>query len=553
MPTNHGVIGTDGIQPVYDPNSNWKWWGLHEVYMGTIGEGKYVPKVKDYVIDPGNFTVYIVDHLDPVTLIPTLREVRVQTSGAFTESDILLGVGPGTQSDTYRIYYDKSVYPYLLQVDTRLKVAGTMTRYCKIFRGSDLGGTGEVISKIFDNSGNFVSENVPLELAAIDSHVNHSIKIVSVASCTEDLKDAEIVTAVFYSDNGHVVSKRQLLVENTTFIRTVNVSKKYVTHISLECPFLSQSDDHLIEWPLNITMNSLNLMGIVHYSNGETLRLPVDGNKFSMDGLDHHLSSIVGQRAGLSLRYSLSPNEIAYASVGVDTHAVTEAYSIVTVNANTSYELKLFVYPEWVGVEAGYRLRWWLLNLDRNMLFDVTPYVSIDGLMGAYDPKAYGYLQKKQVSINLRDVSGAFKNFRHTQIVDINLFSPPDPLTTSWTVSHESHSTRPHYGVDVYAKRVYSTTLNISSGFETQEDWLENIYYRTYPLVNQVRELRPPTPTHFVVMFDGTEQEFPINEWDKDILTSGVIQPFTMVYVKFIRKTSSGNLILNISGMMIRP
>ena len=553
MSTSHGVIGTDGIQPVYDPDGLWKWWGYHEIYTGTVGQGKYVPKVNDYVVDPGNFTVYIVDHLDPVTLIPTLREVRVQTSGAFTETDLLIGVGPGTQSDTYRVYYDKSVYPYKLQVDTRLKVAGTMTRYCKIFKGSDLGGSGTVISKVYDSSGNFVSENVALELAAIDSHDNHSIKIVAVCHTTEELADGEIVTAVFYSDTGHVVSKRQLLIENTTFIRSINVSTKYVTHISLESPFLSVADDHLLEWPLNINMNALNLMAKVHYSNGESIRLPVDGTKFSMDGLDHHLSSIVGQRADLSLRYSLSPNEVAYASVGVDTYAVTEPYSIVTVNANMSYELKLYVYPEWVGMEAGYRLRWWLLNLDRNVAFDATPYVSIDPLFGAYDPKAYGYLQKKQVSVNLRDVSAAFKNFRHTQIVDISLMSPPDPIVTSWTVSHESHSTRPAYGIDVFAKRVYSTTLNVSSGFTDKEDWMEHVFYRTYPLINNTRELRPPEPTHFVVMLGGTEQEFAIEDWNKDIITAMALTPYSIVYLKFIKKTPTGNLILSVSGMMIRP
>ena len=345
-----GVSGSlDGIVPIYDAEAKWTIWNRDEIYTGERGERKFVPKVLDYVIEPPTFTTWIVDSLDPITLIPTLREIRpANMSFSLSETDILFGVGPGTQSDTYRVYHDTSTMPHILAVDARLRIAGTMSSYVKLFKGPDLGESGRVISKVYDSNGHFVSENIPLELAAIDSHTNYSIKVVAVCHTTEDLVDGEIVTAVVYNDQGHVVSKRQLLVENTSFIRSVNVSTKYVTSIALECPFMSQTEEYTINFPLNIPLNALNLVGVVNYSDGSSIKLPVNGDKFKIFGLEQYLSSIVGQKLDLVLSYALSPDEIAYAGIQTDQHYVTEAYTLQTINPNNSYTVKLFGYPKWI-------------------------------------------------------------------------------------------------------------------------------------------------------------------------------------------------------------
>ena len=131
-----GVVGTDGQVPIYNPNGRWSWWSINEIYMGAAGANKYVPNVNDYVVDPTTFTVYIVTLIDPVTLIPSLNEVIPSAfNTGLSNTDILFGVGPGTQSDTYRVYLDTTVTPYTLAVDVRLRVAGTRTSYCIIYKG----------------------------------------------------------------------------------------------------------------------------------------------------------------------------------------------------------------------------------------------------------------------------------------------------------------------------------------------------------------------------------------------------------------------------------
>jgi hypothetical protein len=549
-----GVVGTDGKIPVYEPDGRWCMWDIKEIYRGQTADNTFVPKIRDYVIDPETFTTYIVDDLDTITLIPTLREIRpANMSYSFSETDVLFGVGPGTQADTYRVYLDTSVMPHVLAVDVRLRVGGAMTSYAKIFRGSVIDGTGTVISKTYDGSGQYVSDNVGLELAAIDSHVNHSIKVVKVCHCTVPLTDGEIVTIVLYNDAGHVVSKRQLLVENTSFIRGVNRGLKYVTHISMGSAFMSPTLDKTIEYPLNVPINALNLMGTVHYSNGETLQLPVDGSKFRIMGLEQYVSSIIGQKMDLVLSYALSPNETAYAGVGVSGNFITEPYNLVTVNPNNSYTVKLFGYPVWIDASNGYQMRWYLFNLDRNVFFDVTQHVTFSQNTGPYDPKAYGYMQRKNVTLNLRDVSGVFKPFVHTQTVEIVLNGEPQTDATSWTMSHESNGNRPVFGRDLFAKRKSANTINLSSGLTTQESWLTRVYKETFPLVNPNTEIDPITPTHFVLTFNGVSTEYPVADWDEDITVTGSVVAFKTAFLRFIKRTASGDQLLGMSALILRP
>ena len=105
------IIGTDGKNPIYDEDIPHRIWLMDDIWLGDSAEGKYVVKPKDlvYEIIGGNTTLYRVVSVDEETLIPTLKETIIKVDNAtFLEADILFGVGPGTQADTYRVYIDKS-------------------------------------------------------------------------------------------------------------------------------------------------------------------------------------------------------------------------------------------------------------------------------------------------------------------------------------------------------------------------------------------------------------------------------------------------------------
>lgn len=560
MPNNI-LQGTDGVVPLLSTPGFWRMWGLPNVYVGTVGQNKWVPNVADYILDPDTFTVYKVTAVDPTTLIPTYIQINLANSNySLSLADVLFGVGPGTPADTYRVYLDTSVIPHTLAVDMRMKVAGSSASYARIFRGSDLSGTGQVISQVFDNSGNFLTDHVPLELVGIDNTTNYSIKTVAVCNCNIAMQDAEIVTIVIYSSNGTVLSKRQCLVENTSFIRSLNSSQKYVTGVSLITPFLSTTDANTIRMPINLPLNSLNLQGLVSYSDGSSVILPVDGSKFRVFGLDQFVASMVGQNFPIVLNYILGSNEVGYGvtsngTLSSDGKTFNTTYNLITTTVNAAYNVKLFGYPVWSGNPGtGYTMRWFLFNLDRNVYFDVTSQVNYSTNTGPFNPTLYGVIQSKDMTINLANVSGTFQPYTYSQMVNIVLQEAPNGMTTPWLMSNDNIPSHTAYGANLLAttSSLTNNVINVSCGKTTLTDWLNAVYYSTYPLVNPVTETVPPVPTHFEIIQGNLSTEFTIDQYINPSL-SVAAQPhqYDTVFIKFIKRNSTGDLQLSVAAMLV--
>ncbi|WP_233875023.1 hypothetical protein [Paraburkholderia adhaesiva] len=142
--------GTDGGVPIRSPdNSLWQIWAYQNLWLGAAGTNKYIPKVNDYVCDYTINEWWRVTLIDPITYVPTLVPLTTTPNEAMTEGDLLQGVGPGTMADTFRVYLDTSVIPFILAVDGRLwypgpdVVRGGLTRSDSHLRF--LSGTSEAI------------------------------------------------------------------------------------------------------------------------------------------------------------------------------------------------------------------------------------------------------------------------------------------------------------------------------------------------------------------------------------------------------------------------
>lgn len=550
MPDTVNILGIDGNSPILD-TGRWTTWSISDVYMGSVGLNKYIPKVNDHVVDPETFTTYIVDSIDPVTYVPTLRKIVPNMVDGSIQPEYLIAPPGVTQSDSYRVYLDTGVTPHILAVDSRLKVAGSMSSYAKIFKGSDLGGSGTVISRMYDSQGQDLGENIPLETVALDNSTNYAIKSVPPCRTNEKLLDGEVVTIVIYSDNGHVVSKQQCLVENTNFIRGLNPLEKSISHIELSTAYLSKTDPTLIEFPVGTPIESLPMMGIVHYTDGSTLRLPVNGDKFIVYGLDQYVASTIGQRITLVLTYKLSPEEKLPGSTD---NVITKEYTLITMDVDNSYKVMIQSYPEWKGPTIGYIPRHFLLTADRNGWWDITDKVTFEENYGPYSPSNYGVIQKKALTVNLKDVDPTYKDFNHVQRINYLLESPPDGMQSNWQVDMVANGDTLSYGKDLYAKKPNGTveTITVDSDITDVNAWLDRVYYKSDPVVDTAYEDKPPRPTHFVVMYKGEEVMRSIAEYTNLIRLSNSVDLYDNIYLRFVRLDASGNEItLGISGLQI--
>lgn len=556
-PTTTPVTGIDGRVPIYDKDGRWTTWSIHELWMGQQGYRKYVPNVKDHVVEPETYTTYIVDHVDPVTLIPTLREIKpAGVSFTFSEDEVLLGVGPTAPSESYRAYLDRSTTPYTMNIDRRCYVPGSAAKFARVFRGSYISGDDNVISKVFDANGQFVSDRVGLELAMLDSHqINqHTLKIVNTFHTTEGMLDGEVVTLVVYTEDGHVCYKRQLKVENTSFIPGVSTGQRYVAGISLESSYLVSAQDAQLEFPLNLPLSSLDLMAIVHYSDGSTMELPVSDPRVRVEGLDQYVSNIPGHRMDLVLFYQLAPGESTLNTADYVLGKVRKRFTLTTSATNYAHAVQLMGYPIWQSDVLGYRMQFWMFNLDRTFFQDVTQYVEWSERTGPFDPKGYGLLQQREVSIDLSKVSRSFKSRRHIQVMDIVLLAPPNQGAVGYTMAHVSDTSYPPYQGSLRIKPEATGELfRIDNGITDLQQWLSQVYYSTRPLADPTSETSAPRPTHVIVRQDGDTTTIPITLFNSLLTLGRRLTPYSTATLTFIKRTSSGDMYLGISAMLVNP
>lgn len=541
--------------PIMDPNRGFKTWSLSEIYTGPLGTGRYVPNPDDLILDwsQGFYRVNSVDYTNGISHI--IPWALPRDSHTDDDEDLLLSAGPGYASEAYRCFIDTKVMPHSLSIDSRLHVYGSQNSYVKVFKGTNIGVNGEVISSFFDSSGTLLGENIPLELVETDDTHNISIKAPMVGYTTSRLDDGELVTVVVYNDEGGAVSIAKLVVMNTSFIRTTDREKLYITGISLKSPFLSTTDPRVLEYPINIPTRSVPVYGVVHYSNGHSAEHPIDGTKFNLFGTENFTSSIVGQKIPLVLTYKLSSNEYSYnASVG-NTYHISETYQATTTKVDQSYGVKLYAYPVWIDAITGYKLEYFLYNLQREHFYRVTHLVELNVNSKAFDPVEYGTMQELTVAIELDKVSGRFGKFRHVQTLGVSLLSRGDENRTCWNIRYAPGQS-PLYGDNIMARmefiNVNNWKMRIDNNFGSKDEWLRNLYYQTLPLHNPMLESTAPEPTHYKLVFAGRKIEFKVSEWNKEVVVPNDLSTGQVLYIEWIRRTVGNDLQLGVSGLRVQ-
>lgn len=528
-------------------------WNIDDLYTPGKDRG-HVPQIKDLVYDLSDGWRRVTG-VNPDTGIWTSVKWNPIPENPDTDVDKLIGVGPGTVSEHYRVFINDKVTPHVLSVDGGLHIYTESASYVKVFRGTDIGNSGQVISAMYDQQGNFVSENIPLTLAAMPDRSNVSIKAVASAFTNTKLNDGEIVAVVVYNAEAQPVYVNHLMVKNASIIRTTDASMKYIRELSLESPFLSPTDPSKLVYPINMPVENLNLMGKVTYSDGSTSRLPVDGTKFSIFGLDNFIATIEGMTIPLVLTYHLGDDEYNYIGEPTPERTISKQYSATTGKFDGAFSVKLFAYPVWISQAAGYALEYRLYTGDREDYYNVTNLVQMTSESREFDPILYGVKQKIAVAINLRSVDTRFANYRHVQTFEVTLRARGDDATQdNWTVGFSSNQNPPYGQGMVAAARFINTgnwELDLSCGCQTLEEWLDRVFYRTEPLFDPTMEARAPAPNVFVVQVGNHQIEVPISMWNTLITAHEMPAEGKLIYLHFAKRNSTTDLQLGVSGLIV--
>lgn len=540
---------------IIDPDRRYTEWGIWEIYTGPTGPGSYVPNVDDAVRD-WNMGFFRVATVDYTTGMSTLVHWDSFNANKTVETvDVFLGVGPGYQSESWRVYLDTRVMPHVLEVDRRLHIYGTQVEYFKVFKGTDISDSGTVISAFYDAGGNLLGENIPFEIVRTPDANNLAIKAPMTGYTSYKLYDGELVTVVAYNNGGSKIGHYKMLIDNTSLVRRTDAFRKYVKGIRLETPFLSESDPTLIEFPINVNAATVTMQGVVEYSDGSLARVPVtDGSgKFQVFGLTHYVPTILGQTVPLTLNYRLSEDEYAYTQGPTYNESITERYRAKTVAADKAYSIKLYAYPVWQDDINGYTLDFWLFNLDRQEYYRVPKgLVQVHAGSRNFDGLDFLSTQRVTFALSMNELDGKYTTYRHVQTIEISLKAPGNEDRTNWTLRYTPGSMI-EYGNDLKAAVTFintnNWTIDIGNGYNSKEEWLRHTYEAVEPLYDDQVEVEPPAPTHFIVHTARRQTEFSIDQWDQALNLYYDLNEGETLFIRFIRRTVVNDLQLAVIGL----
>ena len=530
----------------------WTYFHIKDIYTPD-GTGRFVPNVGDKVFDPtvGDLLVISVDY---TTGISVRQPWSPPAQGHDSEEDILLGSGPGTISESFRIWLNPSTIPHTLSFDSRLFAHGSAPSYVKVFRGNDISEAGQVVSAYYDQNQNYLGQDIPLEVVGRNQITNIAIKTPKTGYTHYDLVDGEQVTAVVYDDAGGPRSRHNLLIHRSAVVRKPSDADKYIVNISIESPFLSPSDPQTIQFPINMPVQNLNLIGVVTYSDGTVRRLPIDGSKFALHGLNEFVATVEDQTVPLVLSYALSPGEYSYiTNPSVDDH-ISVMYKARTTAMDGAYSIKLFVTPVWVDRLNGYRLEYYLYNLLRDTYYNVTNNVQMATESSAFDPILYGTVQTLAVAVNLKSVDPRFTNYRHVQTFRLALMAEGNDQTqTNWWLAY-TPGQDPVYGEDIRADahmvNAGNYNVTIDCGCSNLAEWLDKVYWPTQPLVDPKTEAKAPEPNFVKIVSAGYSVEMPVESWDQTLTLTQVPPEGQPIYLHFMRRGYNNDLQLGMAGLI---
>lgn len=549
------------VVPIRDERPLQGFWLSTQIFTGPDGEGMFVPKKDDMVLNKelGWFIVTgFVDSSNGVAnSVATLEPWLPVQAEVISENLKKYGIVSTTDDDN-RLYIDTTKTPYEINVDPSVCWGGSELSYVKVFLGTDIeGGNSKIISMHLDSSGSLLSENIPLETVAITDIKQHTFKKMMTGHSNTLLVTGEIVTVVVYNKLHKPVKIKQLCVRETGYIKHGNVGQRKVASIELQSQYLDSANNSLLRVPLRLSLRDVPMLAVVRYDNGDARELSVNTGQVSLDGIEAVQLSYAGQRTTLNLTYSLGPDEVATNVFGDEgNYFVQKTYELEGIPNDGEYNVKLFVVPTWDKTYNKWRLEYYLYTLDRNQRYHVTPYVSLSSGSDSFDGTNYRETQWLTLIINLEDINdSALKPFTYTQKVGVTLLRNGLSNQTSWTINYnESNSNVFGANLEAYVNYVSHREweLDISNSFTNNTDFLEALYYACEPMYDIRNESIAPIPTDIAITLGGQRKVIPFTQWDEKQMFTVSGNEGEAATLEWIRNIGDQDLLLGITPLKIR-
>lgn len=545
-----------------DENRSFRLYHISQVYMGpgSPPSANIVLNVGDGVID-WNRGIFETVSVDAQSHVPTLRVFDMASKIQVGNDNNLLAALSGYQPHIMnRAYFNDHVSPATITLDTNYAIRGTQAATIKIFLGTNTSSTGTVISAKINAAGDVLGENIDLEEVVTGQA---GLKQPATIHTKANLQDNDVITMVVYRLTGEIDKEQVFVVKRSSAIRGMGESTVAIRDITLISPLLHPTETDLLMVPSGVSLNSTSFRANLHYTDGTTVAVDVDGAKTRIHGLDN-FNSVLGGGDGTTeivLMYYPSTNERVVNGAGGNTVTVNRTYRTrIDVN-NLSYAFKAYVVPIWDATNSRYRLEFYLTNVARDVAVKLDPgqYTVLRDNGSAVNLVPDGLEQLIDLSFKPSDVfNGGYGEFRFRQRIRLILRTPTTTNHDPWTIDYKTDNT------DVYGGSVHASVSNQSNkpisfatGATTQSQWLARLLAPIHPTFDVKTEQSYPAPTHFrYINGTTTSSVHAISTWatTKPSETGTDWTPSDTVVVVWLRQRGSTSFYetLGYSPMIIR-
>lgn len=455
---------------------------------------KIIPAVDSLVVDGS--TMYIVTAVDPTTHEATLSAPYLVATSE-DPSDTVSVVSYA--NDIFRVYYTNRTSPTKLAIDSRLIITGSInTSYQLSVKNSS--GEKVVISRYYDEDGNFLSTSVPMGIIYTDSP---NAKYCRPCNTTATITDGQSVLLEVFNTFGEVTAQVNLFARESVFENTLD---SYIPSIvSIEINSSQKAEDGDIYIYETQDVRSLNITAKLTYDNGFIREISTDGEQCISYGINDFVPSYPGLRQPIMIKYFLSEDELSSADVvtvsgvryiSATTHIVVRSEDIVS-------SMKLSVVPLWDSTQSKYYLRYFAYDIDGEWMEDVTVNVTTTPTFNGIN---YGTWQTIVASIDKKNIVAIGLNkssiYQQSFAVQVQPISIYERYVLADVVGGDVV-----YGVEAGTSRrpilSYDSTISQyfipTTVFENVEAVIEAFYTNATPPYDTSELIAPVTPTHFIV------------------------------------------------------
>jgi hypothetical protein len=531
------------------PGNKGRVYFSHEAYLGgEIYEGLYMAKVHDAIIDWDTGIWQVVGINPDKSPVLKLRQAFTDLANLDLRDDSIGVALSRIQNNTpVDLFLDRTKRPMELITDSAFLIARPEAAYMVFYQGENTGQSGLAISQKFSGT-NVTSNRVELKPHGVDG----LYKLPEQFTTQVGLKTGEVITGAVFDENSRQIGKQTFTICDSVAMRKPDNAELILSSISIVSPLVDVDNPLVINNSKDMYLAEKLKYMRLHYTNGKTKDIEIDGVKARIEGLLSTREFAQGRAETITLFYKPDLDESYINGSGYSNKFLQKTYTLRNEEALNDLGLKVYAIPRFTSDYLNWHVEWRLVNKHYELDIDVTQHVQYLN----HDVTKFDDFDRP-VLIDLRlDLGSVNPQFRGEELNQrIGITMAGFMLRNGYyaEIDYDTDSTN-MIGMRTLATVDSDGAVDMRAGCHSKEEWLKLLFNTIEPIYDNTILEEANTPSHFRLEYQGAVTEaIEIDRWDRLIpLPKGKEAVHAeAVVIKWLEKTPRGYGVMGHSALGI--